>query len=175
MKNKLVLLMAIVLFGQNLVAQEEQLQCPCCSESHSAFDFWIGEWTVYDVTGKEVGKNTIEKQYDNCVLQEKWVSSGKSRGTSYNYFDTKDNTWNQVWVDNSGFSLVLKGNYENGKMILKSQLIEGKKGKYYNQITWVKNDDGSVTQIWDILNNNNEKLQEAFKGIYKKTVKTSKN
>ena len=130
---------------------------------------------VYDVTGKEVGKNTVEKQYNNCVLQENWISSGKSRGTRYNYYDTKDNTWNQVWVDNSGFSLVLKVNYKNGKMILKSQLLEGKKDKYYNRINWVNNDDGSVTQIWDILNNNNEKLQEAFKGIYKKTVKTSNN
>ncbi len=125
--------------------------------------------------GIVIGKNTIENQYDNCVLQEKWVSSGKRKGTSYNYYDTKENTWNQVWVDNTGFSLVLKGKYENGKMILKSQLIEGEKGKYYNQITWVKNDDGSVTQIWDIFNNNNEKLQEAFKGIYKKKVKTSSN
>ena len=60
-------------------------------------------------------------------------------------------------------------------MILKSKLLEGKKGKYYNQITWVKNNEGSVTQIWDIYNNNNDKLQEAFKGIYKKNVKTSSN
>jgi len=71
--------------------------------------------------------------------------------------------------------LVLKGSYSNGKMILKSKLLEGKKGKYYNQITWVKNNEGSVTQIWDIYNNNNDKLQEAFKGIYKKNVKTSSN
>jgi len=109
-----------------------------------------------------------------CV-GEKWISSTKNRGTSYNYYDTKNKTWNQVWVDNSGFSLVLKGNYDNGKMILKSQLLDGKKGKYYNQITCVKNDDGSVTQIWGIFNNNNEKLQEAFKGIYKKNVKTTDN
>jgi len=173
--KRIIIIIALVILGQDLIAQQEPIQCPCCSESYSSFDFWIGEWTVYDVTGKEVGKNTIEKQYDNCVLQEKWISSTNNRGTSYNYYDTKDKTWNQVWVDNSGFSLVLKGNYDNGKMILKSQLLDGKKGKYYNQITWVKNDDGSVTQIWDIFNNNNEKLQEAFKGIYKKTVKTTKN
>lgn len=173
--KKLALTIVIVIFSQNLIAQKEQLQCPCCSQSHSSFDFWVGEWTVYDINGIEVGKNTIEKQYDNCVLQEKWVSAGKNKGTSYNYYDTKDNTWNQIWIDNSGFSLVLKGNYDQGKMILKSDLIEGKKGKYYNQITWVKNDDGTVTQIWEIFNTNNEKLQEAFKGIYKKTVKTSDN
>jgi len=173
--KKIIVIIALVILGQDLIAQQEQIQCPCCSESHSSFDFWIGQWTVYDITGKEIGKNTIEKQYDNCVLQEKWISSAKNKGTSYNYYDTKDKTWNQVWVDNSGFNLVLKGNYDNGKMILKSQLLDGKKGKYYNQITWVKNDDGSVTQIWDIFNNKQEKVREAFKGIYKKTVKTTKN
>jgi len=47
-------------------------------------------------------------------------------------------------------------------LILKNELLEGKKGKYYNQITWVKNHDGSTSQIGDIYNNNNEKLQEAF-------------
>ena len=173
--KKVILLLAIIIFSQDLEAQQEESICPCCSESHNEFDFWVGDWNVYDIEGKQIGKNTIQKQYDNCILQEKWVSSGKSRGTSYNYYDVKDETWNQVWVDNSAFNLVLKGSYSNGKMILKSKLLEGKKGKYFNQITWVKNNDGSVTQIWDIYNNNNDKLQEAFKGIYKKIVKTSNN
>ncbi len=143
--KKIIVIIALVVLWRDLIAQQERIQCPCSSKSHSSFDFWIGEWTVYDVTGKEVGKNTIEKQYDNGVLQEKWISACKSRGTSYNYYDTKDNTWNQVWVDNSWFGLVLKGNYEIGKMILKSQFLDSKKSKYYNHITWVKNDDRSVT------------------------------
>jgi len=172
--KKVILLLTILFFVQNLVAQVEKKQCPCCSESHSSFDFWIGDWTVYDVNGKVVGYNTIEKQYDNCVLQEKWTSSAKNKGTSYNYYDEKDSTWNQVWVDNSGFSLTLKGNYSEGKMILKSELVEGQKGKYYNQITWTKNEDGSVTQVWNIFNEKNKMTQEAFRGIYKKSVKTIK-
>ncbi len=58
-------------------------------------------------------------------------------------------------------------------MILKSELLEGAKGKYFNQITWTKNRDGSVTQVWNIFNEKNKKTQEAFRGIYKKTVKTA--
>ena len=69
--KRIILFIAIVFFAKDLLAQNGQLQCSCCSESHSSFDFWIGERTVYDVTGKEVGKNTVEKQYNNCVLQEK--------------------------------------------------------------------------------------------------------
>ena len=171
--KKVIFLIAIFIFVQNLTAQLEDKQCSCCSENHSLFDFWIGDWTVYDVDGNSVGNNTIEKQYDNCVLQEKWVSKGKNRGTSYNYYDKKDSTWNQIWIDNSGFSLNLKGNYINGQMILKSELLDGKKGKYYNQITWTKNTDGSVTQVWNIFSEKNKKMQEAFRGIYKKSVKTA--
>ena len=171
--KRIILTIALLFFVQSLIAQQEEKQCACCSESHSSFDFWVGDWIVYDVKGNVVGHNIVEKKYDNCVLQEKWISSGKSRGTSYNYYDKKDATWNQIWIDNSGFSLVLKGNYSNSKMILKSELINGEKGVYYNQITWTKNADGSVTQVWDIFDEKNKKTQEAFRGIYKKSVKTS--
>jgi hypothetical protein len=174
MKNKFLLIFTVVFLMATLLVAAQKTDkkiCPCCTEAHQFFDFWIGDWTVYDVKGNVVGTNSIHKQYDKCVLREQWKSSGINKGTSYNYYDLKDKTWNQVWVDNSGFSLVLKGNFINGKMILKSNLLDGQKGKYYNQITWVKNDDNTVTQTWDILNEKGEKTQEAFKGIYKKTVK----
>jgi len=154
-----------------LSQQTENKPCSCCTEVHNAFDFWIGEWTVYDIDGKIVGTNSIQKEYDNCVLREQWKSAGKNHGTSYNYYNLTDKTWNQVWIDNSGFNLTLKGNYINNKMVLKSEMIDGKQGKYYNQITWQKNDDASVTQTWGIFNEKGEKIQQAFKGIYKKNVK----
>lgn len=151
--------------------QSENSSCACCTAQHNEFDFWIGEWTVYDVNGKIVGTNTITKAYDNCVLREQWKSTNVNRGTSYNYYDAKEKTWNQLWIDNSGFNLTLIGNYINGKMVLKSKLLEGKKGKYYNQITWQPNEDKSVTQIWELFSKEGKLLQEVFRGIYKKTVK----
>ena len=65
--------------------------------------------------------------------------------------DLTDKSWNQVWVDNSGYSLVLKGNLSNGSMILKSKLQKGDNGDFYNRVTWTPNKDGSVTQLWEIL------------------------
>jgi len=41
--KKIIVFIALVLLGHELIAQQEQIQCPCCSESHSSFDFWIGE------------------------------------------------------------------------------------------------------------------------------------
>jgi len=152
------------------MAQTTDESCPCCSEDYKSFDFWIGEWEVFDVKGNLVGTNTITKQYDNCVLQEKWISQGPSRGTSYNFFDRSDKTWNQVWIDNTGYVLYLKGQLQDGLMVLKSEITEGKNGPFYNQISWKKNDDKSVTQLWETYNKNGVKLNEAFRGIYKKKL-----
>ena len=176
MKNRhYFIVLAMVLLSPTISqAQEtEKPNCPCCTEAHEAFDFWLGEWTVFGEDGKILGKNAItkDKTYSNCVLKEAWTGTGISRGTSYNYFNRSDKTWNQVWIDNSGFSLTLKGNRIGNSMVMKSDLVEGQKGKYYNQITWQLNEDESVTQTWELFNEDGKMIQQAFKGIYKKTVK----
>lgn len=162
--KKILFAVAFVLLANNLAAQTN---CSCCSEPNKQFDFWVGHWTVKNPQGTIVGENQISKIEDNCVLQEKWTGSKGSTGTSMNYYDTTDNTWNQLWVDNKGSVLKLKGGFSSGKMILKSDLIKGKKvALYYNQITWTKNDDGTVTQLWEIYDNEHKLLQTLFTGIY---------
>ena len=168
--KKHVLITLILLTSLFHSIAQNNSESPCSSENYKAFDFWEGDWTVYNTEGKIVGTNTVVKLQDNCVLQENWkASNGNNTGTSYNYFNAKDNTWNQVWISNNGNILNLKGNItDDGVMVLKSELVQGKRGKYYNQITWSKNDDGSVTQRWDILSENDKPLTKAFEGIYKK-------
>lgn len=163
----LTILFISLAFTFNINAQSKK--APCDSEKYQEFNFWVGDWNVYNTNNKLVGTNTILKMQSNCVMQENWISnSGPSKGTSYNYYNKTDDSWNQVWVDNSGFSLVLKGNLENGSMVLKSDLIKGQKNTYYNRITWTPNKDGSVTQLWEILRKDDTILSEAFRGIYKK-------
>ena len=53
-------------------------------------------------------------------------------------------------------------------MVLYSKLIKSKQEDYFNRITWSKNKDGSVTQVWEYLDKNGVVLKEIFKGIYKK-------
>lgn len=166
--NTLFLFLTIVSFNQITTQSNEDKQCNCCTEKHQQFDFWVGSWNVYNTKGDLVGTNTITKNYGDCVLKEEWISTGSNRGTSTNYYNKSDDSWNQVWVDNSGFSLILKGNLIDGAMILKGELIKGEKGNYYNQISWTLNSDGSVTQLWELFKTDGSLIQEAFKGIYKK-------
>lgn len=142
--------------------------CPCCIAPHTDFDFWEGDWVVLDTAGNKVGDNTISKLEAGCLLQEKWRGKQGGTGTSINYYNKADATWNQTWVDDKGNVLKLQGQLEGNNMVLKGSLIKGKKMDYYNQITWTPNEDGTVTQLWEIYGVNHKLLRTIFKGIYHK-------
>lgn len=158
-----------LLFFCDVSIAQNQPKNPCSGEKYTQFDFWEGNWNVYDTKGNLIGTNNLVKMQSNCVMQENWESKvGPSKGTSYNYYNKADDSWNQVWVSNTGNVLVLKGGLVDGNMILKSDVVTSPKGKYINRITWSKNTDGSVTQVWDILNTEGKIISESFRGIYKK-------
>lgn len=143
--------------------------CACCTEAYQQFDFWLGDWVVYDTAGTQVGLNSITKLEDNCILSEHWRGAGGGTGRSYNYFNRMDSTWNQLWIDNKGLSLTLKGKAEKNRMTLRSERVVGKNGGgYFNQITWTKNEDGTVTQLWQAVNSDGDVVRTLFYGIYKR-------
>ena len=160
------LLIILILFSvtNTLNAQND---CPCCDETHKQFDFWIGNWIVLDSLGNKAGENKVSKIEDGCIITEHWTGAKGGTGSSYNYYDKSDSTWNQLWVDNKGNILKLKGQFESDKMILKSDLVKDKNDNLYsNQITWSKNEDGTVSQLWEIIDKNNQPIKNVFLGIY---------
>ena len=160
-----ILFLIALTFSITLTAQTD---CACCGPEHGEFDFWVGEWTVETADGSDAGLNTISKWEDNCIVLERWTGGSGTTGTSINYYDPSDKTWNQLWVDNRNNILELKGGLEDGKMVLKSAVIPGNPA-YYNQITWTPNEDGTVTQVWETYDEYGQLLQNLFTGIYKKT------
>jgi hypothetical protein len=164
-----ICLLILVVITNGSQAQETPA-CPCCTENHREFDFWLGEWSVYGTNEALLGGNTIVSMQDGCVLQENWEGASGSNGTSYNFFDASDSTWNQVWVDNTGNVLRLKGNPNpEGAMVMTSELLQNAEGQgYYHQISWTPHDDGSVIQLWVTLDAKKKVTSTLFQGVYKK-------
>ena len=164
---KYAIIILVGLFAINTQSQEKN--CNCCTEKYSEFDFWVGEWTVTNPDGTPAGTNHIEKIQDNCVLQEHWTSAkGNFTGTSNNFYNSKTKQWEQIWIDNQGQSLHLKGNRVGNQMILQSDGEKDKEGKLVIQrITWTHNDDGTVRQYWETITDGND-IAIAFDGLYKK-------
>ncbi len=164
MKTTLTLWL-ILLLSSYVLAQNA---CSCCTQNHEAFDFWLGEWVVKDSSGTVLGHNTITKIESNCALREEWKGAKGSTGTSLNYFHSSDSTWNQVWVDNNGGVLELKGKLEGDAMVLWSELQSNQQGSYYNKISWTPLTNGNVEQEWSIYNADKEYMRTIFLGIYSK-------
>ena len=165
MKKIVPLLFLFVI--QGLIAQTSD-SCPCCTDDHSAFDFWVGEWEVTNANGKPAGENTITKQEGGCVLRENWTSATPGyTGTSINFYNRTSKQWEQLWVDNSGSFLKLKGNRDGDKMILTSPEFDREGKTLKNRITWFKNEDGTVRQLWEVLEGDTV-VSVLFDGLYKR-------
>lgn len=167
---KKLLPICIVLLSITMTAQEKE--CACCTENHQAFDFWIGTWNVTNTDGTPAGKNNITKIEDNCVLRENWTSAkGNYTGTSYNFYNAQKKQWEQIWIDNQGGNLHLKGNRVENQMILMSDEVLSPKGqKYVNRVTWTLNKDGSVRQHWE-TSADQKTWKTVFDGLYVKEKK----
>jgi len=95
---------------------------PCIKDVHyQDFDFWLGDWDVYDGKGNLVGKNLIEKKFTNCLITESWQSSSNTPGFSMNYYNPVTKKWTQKWVSN-GAVIEYSGNIVDGSMILEGTL-----------------------------------------------------
>lgn len=127
---------------------------PCMEPSNREFDFWIGHWQVHTPDGKLAGTNRIEREYDGCVLHERYRTGHGYSGESLNVYDGARHKWHQTWVDNEGLLLLLEGGLVDGSMVLEGD-VSGKDGKVtHHRITWTPNPDGSVRQHWESLNEN---------------------
>ncbi|KAB7531380.1 hypothetical protein F8C76_07765 [Flagellimonas olearia] len=166
--KKMILPFVLLFFLQ--AHTQNNANCNCCSENQKAFDFWIGEWMVTNSTnGTPAGESRISWEEDGCVIRENWTSATPGyTGTSLNFFNIAEQQWEQLWVDNTGAHLKLKGNRVGNQMILTSGEFAKDDGLMYrNRITWTKNDDGTVRQLWEVLQGE-KVVSVAFDGLYKK-------
>lgn len=164
---KRLLLPIIFLFSAVMFSQTDA--CKCCTEQHQAFDFWIGEWMVTNPDGSKAGENSIQKIQDNCILNENWTSAKNNyTGTSQSFYNLKTNQWEQLWIDNQGGHIKLKGNIKGNQMIMRTDDETNKEGKsFFHRITWTKNENGTVRQLWETITNGKD-ITVAFDGLYKK-------
>ena len=134
----LVFLMSVASF-----AQSDQ---PCSKDVYRQFDFWIGKWEVKSPAGKTIGWNEVTRELGGCLLVEHWKSAGKSAGSSFNYYDIRDQQWHQLYIDNSGDAgafPVMSGYLQNGKMVL----LTDPKIKPLDRWTWYQTSPGKVRQM----------------------------
>ncbi len=167
MKNIFVLLNLLCILP--CYSQSPEVK-PCNSEYHHQFDFWEGDWIVFDTANTKIGENKIEFIQNGCAIQENWKSAeGRSTGTSLNYFNREDSTWNQTWIDNYGNPLVLKGQFKDSALVMSDAGQIDTDGRFYkNEISWKLVNDTVVYQIWKKIDQKDSILSTLFFGVYRR-------
>lgn len=138
----------------------------CDSPDHRAFDFWIGDWDV-TVKGKPAGTNLVTLEEGKCVVHEHWSGTSGETGQSFNFFDRQLGQWRQVWIDNRGNPLDLRGGYQDGRMTLTGVTVTPQ-GPARQKITFTNNPDGTVRQLWESSTDEGRTWSVAFDGLYRK-------
>ena len=79
------------------------------------FDFWVGEWNVFNPQKQKAGDSRIEKILNGAVILENWTGINGYTGKSFNYYNMDKKKWVQFWVDQNSASTYFEGNYDSTK------------------------------------------------------------
>jgi ketosteroid isomerase-like protein len=95
---------------------------PCSSSEYRQFDFWIGDWDVFDSDhpAKQVARVHVDRILDGCVLREDYQDVEGHKGQSFSIYDAARKSWHQSWVTNRGQVLQLDGGLQGGDMALRA-------------------------------------------------------
>jgi len=143
----------------------------CQAAVHREFDFWLGDWNVFNPSGAQVGTNRLLSRLDGCLVEENWTSATGVRGRSMNAYDAALGQWTQYWVDQAGLHLRLAGNRQGDAMVMQGQRIviraDGSRFTIIDRIRWTPLSGGRVNQFWEISTDNGATFPiAAFNGTY---------
>jgi hypothetical protein len=155
-------------------AAQTPVETPCTGPEYRQFDFWLGNWEVRSPDGKLAGTNRIESILGDCAIRESWHGADGTSGTSLNAYDAREGRWHQFWVGGRGLVLRLSGGIENGKMVLRgtSPSADDPGTQVSHRISWQKNADGRVRQLWESSRHGGESWKVVFDGIYTRVPET---
>lgn len=144
---------------------------PGCGAMEQAddFDFWVGNWNVYDQNGQFGGTNSIQKRSNGCLILEEWTSATGGDGTSMNYYDPTSESWRQVWMGSNNYINYEGGLTEDGEMVLEGEITYfGANGSQSSPFRgrWTPNEDGTVTQHFQQYDAENDVWNDWFIGRY---------
>jgi len=156
-------------FGEVLALAKRNSQ-PCEeTPEHRQFDFWVGEWDVYDQNNNKAGENRIRKVETGCLLLEQWTGATGGTGTSMNFYDPDQERWEQIWVGGGGGSLIriAGGISKDGSMRLEGTIL------YISTLTthpfrgtWTALPDMRVRQFFEQSTDGGETWTPWFEGFY---------
>jgi hypothetical protein len=135
----------IILSLTSVCTLAQSIEDKCTDPVYHQLDFLLGDWIAYDSQGKKQAQHTIQRLDRTCVIQDGWRSSS-STGNGYFYFEPADSTWNHIWMDKRGSTIVYSGQFDGNELLMISKPDEDKQLNhwYILSISYLPNHQLSV-------------------------------
>ncbi len=147
--RKIAITIALGFFAIHSLSQK-----PCDQPEFRRFDFWIGEWEVFNAKGQKAGDSKISLILDSCVILEEWTSATPQKGLtfsgkSFNTYNVATHQWQQTWVDNTGGTTeFLRGEAGQNQVVFYADKVMGTQGKIFMlRLTFTKLESDKVRQF----------------------------
>jgi hypothetical protein len=132
----------------------DSASAPCDTPQHHQFDFWVGDWQVFDGrTNQLVAFDRVEKHSDGCIVQQNLTMvtdlyrrqgvGYRMTGIGVNRFDGE--SWLELWADNQWGAIVLRGMPSAGKAMVLTTIIPSRNRDL--RLEWERRSDGSVRAL----------------------------
>lgn len=131
-----------------LALAADKLKNPCMhSEQSRQFDFWVGEWDVFDPTGRKAGGSVIQRFAGGCGILENWSGTGGGDGKSINFYDPQTQKWNQYWIGADGQPTRYSGSYREGALRYDGEPQTQNGKRTLSRLTFFNLDANTVRQL----------------------------
>ena len=103
----------------------DETRYPC--RSVHTFDFWIGDFDATpwnEPNGPVRGHLHNTREYDGCVIVERWEGAAGSRGMSMSFYDVNRCVWRMVWNGDDNQSNDFEGSYRDGAMRFEGWILD---------------------------------------------------
>lgn len=152
------------------------LTAPACeTPQHHQFDFWLGEWQVFDAaTNQLVAFDRIEKLYEGCIVQQSMNfvtdlyrrpgATYRLAGISVNRYDGE--AWMEMWADNQWGAIALRGAPEAGAAMVLKTITPSRHRDL--KIVWEQHAEGSVRILQYVAPAGSGKWQKYGDLIYRR-------
>jgi hypothetical protein len=146
---------------------------PCGADSgYRRLAFWVGDWTVFDSTGKRYAAQRVRDAVDQCALTVEWTGSVGDKGLSVFGFDARSNSWKQMYVSNqlprpSGVILRQSDPDYAGPGVRFIPVIAPPPGATRTRVTIMPVPGGGVMQLFEDSRDDGKTWRTVFKGEHR--------